>query len=343
VVADEANEAQGRAKGGLARAASLSGKERSAIAQRAAEARWSKDVPHSTHEGVLAIGDASIPCAVLNDKTRVLTQLGFLRALGRGRPTGGSSQGTAGDGLPAFLSADNLKPFISEELRRASAPIVFRSHRGGGKGGNQAFGYTAELLPQVCNVYLEARQKRALSAQQRHVAEACEILIRALAHVGIIALVDEATGYEEVRDKLALQAILDAYLRKELAAWAKRFPDDFYRQIFRLRNWQWKGMKVNRPQVVANYTKDFVYARLAPGILEELQVRMPKDDKGRNKGALTQLFTEDVGHPALAQHLHAVTALMTASRSWDDFKRMINVAFPKKGANLEFNFVETDQ
>jgi hypothetical protein len=71
-----------------------------------------------------------------------------------------------------------------------------------------------------------------------------------LADVGIIALVDEATGYQEVRDKLALQAILDAYLRKELAAWAKRFPDTFYRQIFRLRSWQWKGMKVNRPQVV---------------------------------------------------------------------------------------------
>lgn len=152
----------------------------------------------------------------------------------------------------------------------------------------------------------------------------------------------EGTGYQEVRDKMALQAILDAYLRKELAAWAKRFPDDFYRQIFRLRNWQWKGMKVNRPQVVANYTKDFVYSRIAPGILEELQERMPKDDKGRNRGAYTQLFTEDVGHPALAQHLHAVTALMTAARNWDDFKRMINVAFPKKGANLEFNFVEPD-
>ena len=25
-----------------------------------------------------------------------------------------------------------------------------------------------------------------------------------------------------------------AYLRKELAAWAKRFPDKFYEQIFRL-------------------------------------------------------------------------------------------------------------
>jgi hypothetical protein len=69
-------------------------------------------------------------------------------------------------------------------------------------------------------------------------------------------------------DRLALQAILDKYLRKEFAAWAKQFPDDFYREIFRLRNWTWRGIKVNRPQVVARYTNDLVYARLAPGVLK---------------------------------------------------------------------------
>jgi hypothetical protein len=94
-------------------------------------------------------------------------------------------------------------------------------------------------------------------------------------------------------------------------------------------------MKVNRPQVVAH---DFVWERLAPGILDELKTRMPKDEKGRNKGRYPQLLTEEVGHPALAQHLHAVTTLMTASRSWEDFKRMMNVALPKKGTNLEFDF-----
>ena len=80
--------------------------------------------------------------------------------------------------------------------------------------------------------------------------------------------------------KQALQAILDAYLRKELAAWAKRFPDEFYEQMFRLRGWQWKGMKVNRPQIVGRYTNDLVYERLEPGILNELQTRNPKNQRG---------------------------------------------------------------
>jgi P63C domain len=94
---------------------------------------------------------------------------------------------------------------------------------------------------------LDARDADKLTEHQKPIASACDFLIRGLAHIGIIALVDEATGYQEVRDRLALQAILDAYLRKELAAWAKRFPDEFYKQMFRLKGWQWKGMSINRP------------------------------------------------------------------------------------------------
>ena len=99
-------------------------------------------------------------------------------------------------------------------------------------------------------------------------------------------------------------------------------------------------MKVNRPQVVANYTNDFVWSRITPGLLTELQARMPKNERGRNKGRYPQLLTEDVGDPALAQHLYAVVALMTAAKNWDDFKRMLNLAFPRKGDNLELNFIE---
>ncbi len=325
----------GRARGGVARAAALSKKERSEIAQRAATVRWSKDVPAATHEGALRIGETSIPCAVLADRRRVLTQLGFMRAIGRGRPTGGASQGSTGERLPSFLAPGNLKPFISDDLRRASTPIVFIPKRGGGKGGNRAFGYEADLLPQVCSVYLEARRKGALQPQQMHVADTCEILMRSLARVGIIALVDEATGYQEVRDRLALQELLDKYLRKELAAWAKRFPDEFYKEMFRLRGWQWLSLKGKRPGIVGTYTNDLVYERLAPGILEELEARNPKDDHGHRRGKHHQWLTEDVGHPALAQHLHAVTGFMRASARWDQFYRMLNRAFPKKGQTIE--------
>ena len=195
-------------------------------------------------------------------------------------------------------------------------------------------GFSAEILPIVCETYLAARDADKLTLPQLGVAKQCEILARGLARVGVIALVDEATGYQEVRDKIALQAILDAYLRKELAAWAKRFPDEFYEHIFRLRGWKWKGRSKNPPQVVASYTKDIVYARLAPQILEELERRNPIDG-GRRKGAHHQLLTDDVGHPALAQHLHAVVTLMRVSKNWNQFKLMLDVAHPKRGDTLQ--------
>ena len=165
------------------------------------------------------------------------------------------------------------------------------------------------------------------------------MLMRGLARVGIIALIDEATGYSEVRDRRALQAILDTFLRKALAAWAKRFPDEFDRHIFRLRQWEWDGMSVKRPHAVARYTNDIVYARLAPGILEELQARNPTDERGRRKAKHHQWLTDDVGHPALAQHLYAVIGLMMASGSWQQFMTMLDMAFPKRGDTLMLPFM----
>ncbi len=334
------NEATGRAKGGHARAAVLTPERRKEIAKKAIEARWAKDLPYATHEGDAHIGSATIPAANLSDNRRVLSQGQFLRSIGRSRsPKAGTGALSTVDELPFFLQADVLKPFISDDLRVSTKPIFYLS-----KSGQRAVGYDALLLPKVCNVYLDFRNAELAKSgtvprRYEHIIRACDMLSRGLQEVGIIGIVDEATGFQEVRDRLALQEILERYLLRELAAWAKRFPDEFYKQIFRLRGWEWKGMKVNRPQVVAHYTNDFVWERITPGLLNELKHRMPKDDKGRNKGRFPQLLTPDVGDPALAQHLHAVTALMTVARNWDDFKRMLNVAFPKKGDNLEFNFV----
>ena len=69
---------------------------------------------------------------------------------------------------------------------------------------------------------------------------------------------------------------------------------------------------------------------------------MPKDIAGRRKGRLHQLLTEDIGHPALAQHLHAVITLMKASKSWGQFKLMLDMALPKRGTTLQLPYVEDE-
>ena len=181
-----------------------------------------------------------------------------------------------------------------------------------------------------------------LRKNQEKFALACEMLVRGLAHIGIIALVDEATGYQEIRDRLALQKILEAYISKELLKWAKRFPDEFYREMFRLKNWQWQGMKINRPSVVGHYTNDVVYDRLAPGVLDELRKLNPPDEAGHRRHKHHQWLTQDVGHPKLRDHLSGVIALMRVASNWDQFRRMLDKAFPKLNTTLALPFPEDD-
>jgi hypothetical protein len=199
--------------------------------------------------------------------------------------------------------------------------------------GGIARGLDALLIPKVCEVWLKARDAGALTPQQKRIGVQADALVRGLARVGIIALIDSATGYDHVRDRMALQAILDAYLSRELAAWAQRFPDEFYKEMFRLRGWTWDDLKKGKGQggrVVGRYTNDLVYARLTPGILDELQLRNPTNEKGQRKAKHHQWLTDDVGHAALAQHLYAITGLMRASDAWDGFLKLLNRAFPRQ-------------
>ena len=319
--------------GGKARANSLTAKQRSEIARKAAAGRWLADLPQATHEGEVEIGEATISCAVLESGQRVLTQSDFMRALGRARQAKGRSHYDGDVNMPAFLTAKNLKPFISDDLAVTSSQIEFKTSRGA-----KAFGYPAELLPKVCDVFLDAEEAGVLMQSQAHVAAQAKILIRGLAHVGIAALVDEATGYQEVRDRKALQAILERYLTDEWAKWTKTFPDDFYKNLFRLKGVPYPPKGGRKPQYVGHWTNDVVYSRLAPGVLSDLKKKNPRSDEtGERKKKHHQFLTRDYGHPALKEHLSNVTFLMAGCSDWGTFQSMLNKAKPKHGNTLEMD------
>ena len=326
--------ALGAAKGGHARAKSLTAEERSAIARAAVETRWNKDVPQATHGSPyrpLRIGEFEIPCFVLEDGRRVLAQSGMITALGMRR--GGSSHGQ--DRMVKFATQDRLKPFASEKLRPGTLnPIEFRT-----PDGRRMLGYEATLLADVCDAVLEARKHGALTTKQQHIAAQCEILVRGFARVGIIALVDEATGYQADRARDALATILEAFVAKELRKWVKTFPSQFYQEMFRLREIPYNG-SVKKPQYIGHLTNDLVYDRLAPGVRQELNRLVPRDEKGRLKNKLFQRLTEDVGHPKLREHLASIIALMRASDNWQSFKRMLDRALPRYGDTPYLPFKE---
>lgn len=336
-------EPQGRAKGGAARAAKLSPEQRSEIARKGGLARKARKAQgevepqlpiaqYGSDERPLRILDTEIPCYVLSDGTRVLTQHGFLSAIGRSTtPKGGTGVQSLGDGLdnlPTFLAAWNLKPLISKQIIESTKPVKFRL-----PGGGIGYGFRAEALPQVCNVYLEAQDTGVLLRSQKHIADKANMLVRGLAETGIVALVDEATGYQEVRARDALQAYLERFIRKELAVWVKTFPDDFFRELYRLKKWPWSGSS-RRPGVVGNYIKDLIYERLGPGVLAELERKNPSDGKGQRKAKHHQWLTAEIGNPALAQHMYALIGFMRAEDDWETFKQRFSRAYPKKGDTL---------
>jgi len=318
----------GASKGGKARAKALSSEQRRAIARAAVEERWRRqgkltEVPQATHgspDSPLRIGNLEIPAYVLSDGRRVLAQVGMIDALGMSR--GGSSRG--GDRIAKFAGQERLKAFATSTLTSGTlTPIEFRTPQ-----GIRALGYEATVLADICDAVLEARKANALTSKQQHIATQCEILVRGFARVGIIALVDEVTGYQADRARDGLAKILEAFVAKELRKWVKTFPSDFYQELFRLRGLPYNG-SVKRPQYIGHLTNDLVYSRLAPGVLEELRALTPRNEKGQLKHRLFQRLTEDVGHPKLREHLASVTALMKASDKWPQFMAMVDRALPR--------------
>ena len=318
----------GRAKGGIARAKQLTSKERKAIARSGAVARWGiESLPRavcSSEDTPLRIGGVDLDAYVLEDGTRVLSQAGFLRALGRNKRAAYRSIE-----VPPMLQGTGLEPYLTPEILAKSRPIAFRA-----PNGTRANGYRAELLPDVCEIYLKARDADRLAANQRPIAKQAEILMRGLATVGIIALVDEATGYQELRARDNLARILEAFIEKELQPWVQTFPDDYYRQMFRLRGLRFPSDPVKRPQYFGMLTNDIVYKRLAPGVLDELKRVTPRTDTGRHKYKLFQHLTTNVGYPKLREHLGSVVAIMKLSDGWHDFTEKLNRLHPRYGAQL---------
>ena len=145
--------------------------------------------------------------------------------------------------------------------------------------------------------------------------------------VGLIALIDEATGYQEVRAKRALAKILEEFIDKQYNSWTKVFGLEFSIGIAKLRGWEIAD-NGRFPRAVAGYINNFVYARLAPGVLDELRRKNPMLPHKRRKVMHHQWLTRDIGNPRLQEHLYALMSFMRAAPNWGTFERNVKRAFP---------------
>lgn len=324
----------GKAIGGKARSDSLTPERRKEIAQKAAAARAAKRaLPRATHGSVdhpIRIGEIEIPCYVLSDGTRVLAQRGMQESLGL--------SSTGGSGLSRFTSSKALSSHINKDLAVAlESPILFTTPR----GGSPITGYPATVLPDLVDAVVDAWDAGDLGKQQEHIVAQCQILARGLMRVGIIALVDEATGYQKDRARDALAKILEEYVAKELQPWVRTFDSNYYEQMFRLRGLPYPPDSANyRPRYFGTLTNDIVYSRLAPGVLDALKIEAKKSERASK---LHQHLTAGFGRQELLKHLGSVVTLMKISQTWGQFMMTLNQVSPRYGDTYAMDLERPDR
>jgi hypothetical protein len=327
----------GASKGGQARNRNLSPQRRQEIARMGALAKLEKAggklpllAKYGADDRPLRIGSIEIPCYVLADGTRVLSLRGLQGGIGMS--AGGGKSGARK--IVTLMERLHEKDINIRNLSaRANSPIRFIPPHGG-----IADGYEATILPDICAVLIEAHQRGVLDVRLTRMAERAAILQHGFATVGIVALVDEATGYQDARPRDALAKILEKFVAKELRPWIKTFPSDYYKQIYRLNGWPPYEEGMGSPGVVGHWTNNIVYKRLAPGVLEELQRQTPRGSTGRLKHRLFQRLTEDIGHPKLREHLTGVVMIMKYSPDWRTFMTRLDTEYPQWGNTLMLPF-----
>jgi hypothetical protein len=286
----------GASKGGIARKSVLSPEERREIAQNAVRTRWARtkgipidevgrqvsvildqssnstnhkvstiqQYPISLFPGTLQIGDISFPVHVLDNGRRVIAQ----------REVVGALTGNKKGGLARYLTATNLiKYMMPEDIANKAVQFAIP--------GTQyiAHGYEATLLIEICDAYLRARADKVLAPQQVHLAERAEIIMRACAKVGIIALIDEVTGYDKYKKKHEYQVKLQAFISEDLQEWARMFPEEFWFELARLENIHYSPR--SRPLRWGKYVIAFVYAAVDKDVTKELKRRIPNPHHGK--------------------------------------------------------------
>lgn len=269
-----------------------------------------KEALHAVNQGEIKLGELTLQVAVLNNTERVISIRGLANFLGvKGGGTYWKMKKGKPDNsmLPEFVSAQYLEPYITDEVKE----LLINTLTYSALNGQPAEGIKAKILPKICDVWVKALNGGKLNEKQREVANRAYLLLSAFAEIGITALIDEVTGYQ--KQKNAYEKILELYIAKELQPWIMTFDENYYKQLYRLLNWDWdafKGGKKNHPQYIGKLTNRLVYEKLAPGVLGELQKINPKDGKGVRKHKHFQHLSENHGYRELIKHLAAISILM---------------------------------
>ncbi len=274
-------------------------------------------IPRSIGTGNIYISDIELSCAVLDNEKRIIINrslANFLGVKGSGAYWKKKKE-EKGALLPEYISANYLKPFIHQEtILNYLEIITYENER-----GELTEAISAESITAICDIWVQAWQKGALSKTKENIGQKAYDLLRATSKVGIIALIDEATGYQYGRNYDALRILINRYLDEYAREWTKEFPDEFFIALDHLFGNK-KTAPRDRPSYYGKFIKRFIYKPIENGIiLDELEKLNPKNESGYRKKRFHQYLTEGTGIRVLRDRISKITGLMQISESYKSF------------------------
>lgn len=321
-----------QSKGGSERAKRLTPIERREIAIRAAGVRWAKiadptRLPQATHQGPLRIGAVEVDAYRLDDGRRMLSKAAMASALGL------KSKG--GNAFLRSMTRPVVREFMSEDLwGLIDKPEHFRRMpTDSGPQGQVIDGYEGAVLIDACSALIDAGRSGKLVERQLFLAMNAEIIVRSAAKLGIVGLIDEATGFVD-KGKDEYRLLFQQFIRDEWAQWEQEFPDKFADMLYKLYGYKrFDASSSKHPRFFSKFTRKYIYHPLANShgkILELLDEKNPVVyANGGRRYKLFQFLNEEVGMKAIRAHLWQVVGIGNSSSGIKQFERSFYRAFPE--------------
>lgn len=283
------------------------------------------NVPIATHWGELTIGHIQMPCYVLNTGERVFSLKGVVVGL----------IGTEGGQLPEYLKVKALQPHLPPDLvpaENGEMSALFKFDTGGEGFTKYAVGIRVERFNDLLVAYSNALidhyksasdpTKISLTGRQLEIAMTAVTFLQASSAVGLIALVDEATGYQYERASDALQLKLQLFLEKEMRKWESTFPEQLWIEFGRLTNW--KGPVHHRPKYWGKLVMELIYGYLDKDVAKWLKENAPKPMKGQN---YHQWLSSQYGLKKLTEHTWMIIGMASGCNSMQELRQKVAERF----------------
>lgn len=305
---------QSKAAGGIARANSLSPTAKSAIAKKAAAARWGDKPAQAIHKGNFKEEfGIDVECYVLQDqkKTAVISQIGMGKVLGL------SSRSSS---FPRFLSTKAMSKHIGAELKdKLEKPLKFQWAKAG--AGQQPstviHGFDATILIDVCQAIVRAEPD--LTEQQRGVVKQASIILGASAKAGIEGLVYALAGYDRTKEEVI--AAYKMYVAEEAREYEREFSPELYEQWYRL--YGLTKPERGRPWEFRYLTIDHIYKPLAKSNGKVFNLAKSSRLANGEKGDKIHQFLSEVGVKALRTQVGKITGIAIVSDNREEYERYI--------------------